>query len=161
MAPVDIVLLLLLLASLLIGAWRGLVFEVLSLGGWVAAFVLAQWWADEAAAWLPLAELDPPLPFALGFVLVFVATAFVAGFLAWLIKKGVEQVGLRPIDRTLGAAFGLLRGLVILLALTLLLHLTPLHQHPAWQQSVGAAGLYDGLAALEGLMPAWLAAHFP
>ncbi|KJS72644.1 MAG: CvpA family protein [Serpentinimonas sp.] len=161
MAAVDIFLLLLLLASLLIGAWRGLVYEVLSLSAWVAAFFLAQWWAEEAAAWLPLAELDPPLPFALGFALVFVATVFVGGLLAWLIKKGVEQVGLRPIDRTLGAAFGLLRGVVILLALTLVLHLTPLHQHPAWEQSVGDAWLYAGLAALEGLMPAWLAAHFP
>jgi len=50
---------------------------------------------------------------------------------------------------------------VVLLALTVLLHLTPLHQHPAWQQSVGAVWLYNGLAALEGLMPVWLAAHFP
>jgi len=161
MAVLDIFLLLLLLASLLIGAWRGLVYEVLSLAAWVAAFFLAQWWADEATAWLPLAELDPTLALALGFVLVFVSTVFVGGLLAWLLKKGVEQVGLRPIDRTLGAAFGLLRGVVILLALTLLLHLTPLHQHPAWQQSVGADCLYAALAAFEGLMPTWLAAHFP
>ena len=160
MAAVDIFLLLLLLALLLIGAWRGLVFEVLSLGAWVAAFFLAQWWADDAAAWLPLAELDPPLPFALGFVLVFVATLFVAGFLVWLIKKGVEQVGLRPIDRTLGAAFGVLRGVVILLALTLLLHLTPLHQHPVWQAALGPDWLYAGLAALKAVMPPGIAVYF-
>jgi membrane protein required for colicin V production len=160
-AAVDVFLLLLLLASLLIGAWRGLVYEVLSLSAWVAAFFLAQWWAADAAAWLPLAELDPPLPFAIGFALVFVACVFAGGFLAWLCKKGMDQVGLRPVDRTLGAAFGVLRGVVVLLALTVLLHLTPLHQHPAWQQSLGSGWLYNGLSALEGLMPVWLAAHFP
>jgi hypothetical protein len=46
------ILLIVLLASVLIGVWRGLVFEVLSVAGWVAAFFLAQWYADEAAAWL-------------------------------------------------------------------------------------------------------------
>ena len=82
-------------------------------------------------------------------------------FAHWLCKKGMDQVGLRPVDRSLGAAFGVLRGVVVLLALTVLLHLTPLHQHPAWQQSLGAGWLYNGLSALEGLMPLWLAAHFP
>ena len=33
----------------LLGLWRGLVFEVLSLLGWVAAFLLAQWLAPRLA----------------------------------------------------------------------------------------------------------------
>ncbi|TXJ07919.1 MAG: CvpA family protein, partial [Alicycliphilus sp.] len=38
MAALDWVFLTVLAASLLIGAWRGLVFELLSLAGWVVAF---------------------------------------------------------------------------------------------------------------------------
>ena len=45
MTPVDWILLAVLLASLLLGAWRGLVYELMSMLGWIAAFVLAQWWA--------------------------------------------------------------------------------------------------------------------
>ena len=41
MAVVDWVLLGVLLASMLVGAWRGLVFEVLSLAGWLAAPLVA------------------------------------------------------------------------------------------------------------------------
>ena len=47
-ATVDLLLLLVLLISVVIGAWRGLLYEVLSVIGWVAAFVLAQWWAVAA-----------------------------------------------------------------------------------------------------------------
>ena len=44
-----------LLLSMVVGAWRGLVYEVLSLAGWVAAFLLAQWLAPDVAAHLPMA----------------------------------------------------------------------------------------------------------
>ena len=38
-----------LLLSLVIGAWRGLVHELMSLAGWVAAFFVAQWLAQDVA----------------------------------------------------------------------------------------------------------------
>jgi membrane protein required for colicin V production len=161
MAAVDLVLLLILLASVVLGIWRGLVFEVLSVTGWVCAFFVAQWYADDAAAWLPLQNTAEPLRYAAGFALVFVGVAFAAAFLAWLIKKGIEKVGLRPVDRALGAAFGLLRGAVILLALALVVNMTPWKDDPAWR-SAAAAGILDtGLHVLKGAMPESLAQYFP
>ena len=62
MAALDWIFVALLLASMLMGAWRGLVYEVLSLAGWVAAFLAAQWLAVDAAALLPLdGAQDAPL----------------------------------------------------------------------------------------------------
>ena len=161
MAVVDIFLLLVLLISVVIGLWRGLVYEVLSVAGWVAAFFLAQWYAGAAAARLPLGETAEPLRHAAGFVVVFIVTVFAAGLLAWLVKKAVESVGLRPIDRVLGAAFGLLRGLVLLLALALVVHMTPLKQQEGWKASSGACGLEAGLRLLKGAMPEPFAQYFP
>ena len=43
MSTIDLSLLVTLLASVVLGLWRGLVFEVLSVAGWVLAFLLAQW----------------------------------------------------------------------------------------------------------------------
>jgi len=137
-------------ASLLLGAWRGLVYEVLSVVGWVAAFVLAQWWAPDAAARLPLGGTGEALRYAAGFAAVFVGVVFAAGLLAWLIKKGVEAVGLRPIDRTLGAAFGLVRGAVLLLAVAVVINMTPLKAGEWWKESTGAGA---STAALKGLKP--------
>jgi membrane protein required for colicin V production len=139
-----------LLLSVLLGAWRGLVYEVFSVAGWVAAFIAAQLYAGLAAAQLPLGGLSDSLRYACGFALVFIATAFAAGLVSWLVKKLIESVGLRPVDRTLGAAFGLLRGVVILLAVTVVVGMTPLKATALWQESVGAGVLS---ALLKGLMP--------
>lgn len=88
--------------SLLIGAWRGLVYEVLSVLGWALSFYLAQWFAPDVASRLPLQGASEPVRYAAAFVLVFVVAVLLAGLLAVLVKKLVEAVGLRPVDRTLG-----------------------------------------------------------
>ena len=150
MATLDWVFVAVLVASLALGAWRGLVYEVLSVLGWIAAFVLAQWLAPDAAAWLPMGGSGEAVRYAAGFVLVFIAAAFAAGLLAWLVKKLVEAVGLRPVDRTLGAAFGLVRGGVLLLAMAVVVNLTPLRKDEWWTESAGA-GVSN--AALKGLKP--------
>lgn len=153
MNATDWALLTVLLLSALLGLWRGLVYEVLSVAGWVAAFVLAQLYATDAGGWLPLDGFSEPLRLAIGFVAVFIATAFAAGLLAWGVKKLVESVGLRPVDRVLGGAFGLLRGLVMLLALAFVVGMTPLHSQAWWRESAVAGTLGEAVQALRPLLP--------
>ena len=148
---VDWVLLMVLALSLLVGLWRGLVFEVLSVLGWIAAFFLAQWFAPDVAALLPMASATQPIRYAAAFVLTFIVAVFVAGLLATMLKKMVAAVGLRPVDRLLGAVFGVVRGLVLLLAVAVAIDMTPLKDSPWWQESTGAPVLS---AALKGLKPA-------
>ena len=161
MAALDWVFVVVLLASMLMGAWRGLVFEVLSLLGWVVSFFVAQWWADDMAALLPMGESAGSLRYAAGFAVVFVASVFVCGFLTWLAKKLVEAIGLRPADRTLGAVFGVLRGLVLLLAVAVVAGLTPLRDAAWWQESRGAPVLAEVLRGLKPALPDEFARHLP
>ena len=161
MAPLDWIFVAVLLASMLIGAWRGLVFEVLSLLGWVVSFFVAQWWADDMAALLPMGESAGSLRYAAGFAVVFVASVFGGGFLTWLAKKLVEAIGLRPADRTLGAVFGVLRGLVLLLAVAVVAGLTPLRDAAWWQESRGAPVLAEVLRGLKPALPDEFARHLP
>lgn len=150
-----------LLASLALGVWRGLVFEVVSVLSWVAAFFLAQWLAPDAAQWLPLSGMAQAIRYAAGFVVVFVAAVFVGGLVAWLIRKLVEAVGLRPADRALGAAFGLVRGVVLLLAAAVVMELTPLKSSPWWQESSGAGVLTSGLRGLKPVLPEEFGKYLP
>ena len=136
--------------SLAMGAWRGLVYEVLSVLSWLAAFVLAQWFASDVAAKLPMEGAGDSIRHAAGFVLVFVAAIFAGGMVAFLVKKLVAAVGLRPADRLLGAGFGVVRGVVLLLAVCLVVGLTPLQKLDNWQV---AAGPRMAGAALKGLKP--------
>ena len=142
-----------LLFSMLLGAWRGLVYEVLSVLGWAVSFYVAQWFAPQVATLLPLQSASEPVRYAAAFVLVFIAAVFAAGLLAFLLKKLVEAIGLRPVDRTLGVAFGLLRGVILLLAAAVVMDMTALGSSPWWRESSGANALSATLRGLKPLLP--------
>lgn len=72
---------------MLLGALRGLVYEVLSVMGWIAAFLLAQWFSPDVAEKLPMQNSGEALRYAAAFVLVFIASVFLAGLISALMKK--------------------------------------------------------------------------
>lgn len=153
MAAVDWIFLAVMLVSMALGAWRGLVYEVLSVLAWAVSFFVAQWWAPDVAALLPIKSASEPVRYAAAFVLTFIAALFMTGLLALLLKKLVEAIGLRPVDRTLGVLFGLLRGLILLLAATVVVNMTPLKSSSWWQESKGAEVLTTALKGLKPVLP--------
>lgn len=150
-----------LLASMLLGAWRGLVFEVLSLVSWMAAFVLAQWLAGDVAQRLPMSGASDVVRYAAGFVLVFVAAVMLGSLLATLVKSLMSAVGLRPVDRVLGAVFGAMRGVLLLLLATVLVGMTPMKASNTWQESVGVGVAAAVLKGLKPVLPADLEKFLP
>jgi membrane protein required for colicin V production len=153
LAPLDWVFVAVLLASFLLGVLRGLVYEVLSVLSWLAAFVLAQWLAPQAGNWLPMGAAAEPVRYAAGFALVFVLALFAGGLVAWGMRKLVEAAGLRPVDRALGAAFGLVRGVVLLLAAAVVVNMTPLRSAAWWTESMGADVSTTALRGLKPVLP--------
>lgn len=159
LASLDLLLGGALLVSALVGLWRGLVFEVLSLAGWVAAYIAAQAFSPQVAAMLPIGTPGSGLNQAAG-----LAATFVGALLAWaigarLVRMLIRATPLSAVDRALGVAFGLLRGVVILLVVATLAALTPVHQGPAWQASQIAQGLDAMLRGIKPLLPADVAQH--
>lgn len=161
MVALDWLLLAVLVVSLLLGAWRGLVFEMLSLLAWVVAFVAAQWFATDVAQWLPMTGAANSMRYAAGFLLTFVVTAFAGGLVAVLIKKMISVAGLGPVDRVLGCAFGLVRGLVLLLAAAVVIAMTPLKTSVWWTESTGAGFLGVALKGLKPLVPQEFGKYLP
>jgi membrane protein required for colicin V production len=147
--------------SMVVGAWRGLVFEVLSLIGWIAAFFFAQWFAMDAGQLLPMSGTTDAIRYAAGFILVFVAVVFLSALVAFLVKKLVAAVGLSPADRLLGAAFGLVRGALMLLAITVVVGMTPLHTAVWWQEATGPRVANVVLHELRPLLPADFVKYLP
>ena len=139
--------------SLVMGLWRGLVFELISLASWVFAFALAQLFALDAARWLPMTETAETVRYGAGFALVFVLAVFAGGLLASLTRKLIASTGLRPVDRVLGGVFGLLRGMLVMLAFAAVVALTPLKSSGWWLESVGAQWATVALGAMRPLMP--------
>ncbi|MDT7835593.1 CvpA family protein [Aquabacterium sp. OR-4] len=158
---VDWALLAVLGVSVLVGLWRGLVYELMSLVGWLVAYVAAQLWSGAVAPHLPFGTPGSALQQGLAFAITFVATLLAWALLARLVRLLIQATPLTLIDRTLGAGFGLLRGGVLLLALATVVALTPAVRSPAWQASQGAEWLAVLLQGLRPVLPEAVARHLP
>jgi membrane protein required for colicin V production len=159
--PVDIALLIVLVISIIVGLLRGLLFEVLSLSGWVAAYIAAQVLAPIVAPHVPVGAPGSGINQAAAFVIIFIAALIVWALAARLIRMLVRASPLSALDRVLGGGFGLLRGIVLLLALTTVVALTPMARSVAWQSSKGASWLTGALQALKPVLPHAVARHLP
>jgi membrane protein required for colicin V production len=158
---VDLALLALLLVSVVIGLWRGLLFEVMSLAGWIAAYICAQALGAQLAPHLPFGAPGSAPQVAAAFVIVFVLALIVWSLLSSLLRRLIQASPLSGLDRLLGAAFGLLRGVLIALVIVTVVQLMPLAKAPAWQASHGVVGLQTILAGLRPWLPAEVARHLP
>lgn len=159
MHAIDWICLVVVLASLLLGAWRGLLYESLSVAGWVAAYLAARWAAPLVGQSLPMGDSAEGLRVAAGFTLVFVGVAFLGSLLAWMARGAVRALGMRPVDRVFGAVFGTLRGTLIMLVLAALAQMTTLREAPWWQDSISGPWLRLALRELQPWLPAALAQY--
>jgi membrane protein required for colicin V production len=158
---VDWVFIGILLLSIIVGLVRGLVFEVLSLVGWLVAYGAAQWLAPEVAPHLPIGRVGSALNHAAAFACTFIAALIVWALLARLLRMLIRATPLSPVDRVLGATFGAARALVVMLAITTVVLLSSLSRTAAWQASHGAAWLSSALHGIRPVLPAQIAEHLP
>jgi len=138
--------------SLLVGILRGLMREMVSLAGWIAAFVLATAFSGIVSAHMP-ESLGPLLSGLLAFLLVFIGVLVLSGVVGLVLSLLVRAAGMGFLDRVLGATFGLARGAAIVLLAVLLAGLTPLPREPFWRQAV-LSGPFETVAlALKPYLP--------
>jgi membrane protein required for colicin V production len=138
--------------SLLVGVLRGVVKELVMIGGWIAAFMLATAFSGRVARMLP-DNLGPMAAQVLGFAAIFIGTLVLAAFAGMLLSMLARSAGLGWTDRSLGACFGALRGVLIVLAVVLVLGFTPLPQEAFWKHAVLAGPFETAVLALKPYLP--------
>jgi membrane protein required for colicin V production len=135
MTPVDVVILGLCIVSAGIGLWRGFVKEALSLVTLLAAIWLAWRFAPLVepglASWMSDAQLRVWVARVTVFVLVLIAGAVAA----WFARTLIRHTGLSGVDRLLGAAFGLLRGVLVVGLGVIVLEFLGMDQDGWWQNA--------------------------
>ena len=139
--------------SVVWGVWRGLVRELISLAGWVIAFLAANLFAGPLAERLPQATGSAELRLIAAFVGIFIVSLVLTTLLALLLSKLAKAAGLGGLDRVLGGLFGLARGVLVVIAFALVAGLTSLPQKPAWKQSASGALLARTALALKQALP--------
>ena len=143
-----------LLLSGLLAFARGLVHEVLSVGAWIGA-------AAAVVFGLPLVRpaaraliTEPLLADVAGGAVLFILSLIVLSLITRAIARGVKSSQLNAVDRSLGFAFGLARGaLIVCLAYVAISWLVPAAEQPAWLRQAKSLPLIEtGAAWLTGLV---------
>jgi len=107
---IDWLILVILAASVVFAALKGLTRELIGLGSIVLAFLLASWFYSAAAAPFKDVVKTENVALFLGFSIVFLGTFIAGGLIAWLVSTFMKFARLQWFDRCLGALFGLIRG---------------------------------------------------
>jgi membrane protein required for colicin V production len=158
MTWLDYLVIAVLLLSIAWGAWRGLVHEVLSLAGWIMAFLAANLLAAPLSESFP-ANMRPEFRVVGAFVLVFIGTLVLTTLLTALVTRFIKVSVLQSLDRWLGALFGLLRGLVLIVAFTVVAGLSPLPTMAVWKDSAIGYSLAQTVLQLRPWLPPALASR--
>ncbi len=132
----DYLVLFVLICSVVISTLRGLVKEILSLLGWIIAFVVANAYGATLAQWLPDMIPGGTTRLIVAFIALFIGVRILMGLLTMALDAVIKATGLTLADRGLGGLFGLARGAVIVLAAVLLCGMTAIPQQPFWKNAL-------------------------
>ena len=155
----DYLVLFVLIASVVISTLRGLVKEILSLLGWVVAFVVANAYGAALAPLLPEVIPGATARLIVAFIALFLGVRILMGLLSLAIGALVEATGLSLADRGLGGLFGLARGIVIVLAGVILCGMTAIPQQAFWRDALLSPIAESGARTVKPFLPAALAQH--
>jgi len=156
MTGFDIAVLAVIGLSTLFAFARGVVRELLAIATWIAAVFAAFGFGNDVAAMVPFFETSPLAKQVLAYAMVFVGVLVLGTLMAFLLSKLLRAVSLGFVDRFLGAAFGLARGVIVVLIFVLMAGLTTLPQQEWWQNAtLGPPLVAAALSLREWLPPAW------
>jgi len=155
----DYLVLFVLAASVVISTLRGLVKEMLSLVGWVVAFVVANAYGAELAPLLPDVIPGATARLMAAFIALFLGVRILMGLLSLAIGALVAATGLSLADRGLGGLFGLARGIVIVLAAVILCGMTAIPQQEFWRAALLSPIAETGARTVKPFLPAALSQH--
>ena len=119
MAAFDWVIVAILVGSVVAAAAEGFFFELFSFGGTVLGFVLAAWNYWRLAPWFEPHVKSVAVANAAGFLVIFFAVMIVGSVIGKVTRWAMKEAGLSWIDRALGAAFGGLRGVLVVTVMVL------------------------------------------
>ncbi|KAF0814998.1 Colicin V production protein [Andreprevotia sp. IGB-42] len=122
--------------SILLSVMRGLVQEVMALVGWAVAAWLAIYYAAPISIYMPAGIPDERLRYLAALIAIFAGVWLFTALLRITISQFVKSAGLSPVDRLLGAVFGLLRGALFVLLLVLVAGLTSFPASSTWRNAM-------------------------
>ncbi|MCS7023361.1 MAG: CvpA family protein [Bryobacteraceae bacterium] len=127
----DVILGLALGSSVVLGALRGFARTVVGIASTFAAFFLAAWFYGAAGSTFREYVSSKEVANFLGFIAVFLLVILSGAVFGRLLAMAFRWAGVGWLDRTLGACFGLFRGLLISIAIVMIVMAFSLNPPPS------------------------------
>jgi membrane protein required for colicin V production len=153
MTSFDYAIIAIVAVSVILGMWRGMAYEAMSLAGWIAAYLVARLYAAEVMRYLPQAIEGDEAKTTVAYALLFVLTLILSALVAWLTSKLVKSAGMGVSDASLGGLFGLVRGVMIVLVLVWLAGMTELPKKLFWRDAWLSKPLQKSALYLKNCLP--------
>jgi membrane protein required for colicin V production len=118
--------------SVVVGLFRGLIREVLSLLAWVLAAWITIVYAGAVAQRLQTVVESTELRLVLSFAGTFLVALVVISVIGWIIHRTLRMTGVSGGDRFLGGLFGLFRGGIIVAVVVMVVQLSPAAAQEPW-----------------------------
>jgi membrane protein required for colicin V production len=131
----DVLIILVLLGSTVIGLLRGFVREAVSLVFWVVAVWAAWKLGPVVEPHLGGVLADPSVAPWVGRLVILVLVLLVGWVVGMLLSYFTRSLGLGVMDRVIGLLFGILRGMVLVGLITIGGELLHLNQEDWWNRS--------------------------
>ena len=155
MTAFDFILLGILGTSMVLGLWRGLIKELLSLVAFGLAFLAAIWWGPGVSDLDLLRWVSHDyLKLGIAYATLFIMTLLAVGLLNMALAAMIKSTGLSPADRGLGALFGLVRGILLLLVLVIIAGYTPLVEEVWWKNAMFSEQVVSVIQQIKQKVPA-------
>ncbi|CAG0980012.1 Colicin V production protein [Burkholderiales bacterium] len=135
---------------------RGIIRSLVGTAAWIVGFVAAFALTPALGAALPAMPDAPFAPYVIAFIAIFVAALVVGALVAWPLRAVVRKSGMGFLDASLGATFGLARGIALMVAFALVAGVSGIAQRDWWQNAFLAPSLASSAMALRPWLPhAW------
>ena len=135
MTGADVLILLVLLGSTLIGLLRGFVREAVSLAFWIVAIWAAWKFGPTVEPHLGGLLADPRIAPWVGRFVILMLVLLIGWVIGMLLSYFTRSMGLGPLDRAIGLLFGILRGMVLVGLMIIGGELLHLNQENWWGRS--------------------------
>jgi membrane protein required for colicin V production len=112
-AWIDWVIAAIVLISVVSAARSGFFIEAFSLAGVVLGLLIASWNFQRLMPWIMQFVHTPAIAEAIAFIVIAIGIMVAAGLLGRVLRWSARSVGLGWLDRLIGAAFGFLKGCVL------------------------------------------------
>ncbi|HTS23082.1 MAG TPA: CvpA family protein [Casimicrobiaceae bacterium] len=156
MTAFDLVVVALVGLSALLAFWQGFIRMMVSLGALVVGLLAAVRFSDILGTLLPDFGESAAIRYVIAFALILVVVLIVGAMLGFALSRLAKAVGLRFLDRVLGAIAGIVRGVLIAVILVLFAGLTTLPSSDWWQNAMSSPALVAAALSLRPWLPkAW------